>query len=182
MIYIIRALMRLFLLKGSPEELPHSKVLLVLFITVDLLTGVALSKIIAGIPIKQPDLQLKIISLTTFDFFIVAFVKLIVLFACIYGLLAYFKITERFIQTTSAIIGVNIILTIFLLINIFLIQLTGIAFILFFLLIYWNFMVYTYVFVKSFSTGILKAGVFALLYMLVQHNVGNIMLRSLMEV
>lgn len=181
MLYIVNVLFRITLLKSEPSKLPYSKWLLYILCIVDLLIGAGVNRLVANIAIQQARFQTDLNALTLIDFVIIGFVKFFVMLACIYGLLAFYKFKERFVQVTSAMIGVNIILSIYFLISVFLMQLTAFAFILFFMLIYWNFMIFVIIFKKSFNIAYFKAGFFALLYMLLQHNVGELVFKQLIN-
>ena len=96
-----------------------------------------------------------------------------------YGLLLYFNKPARFIQTATAMLGISIILSGFFLIAVMLLQITGFSFVVFFIILYWNFMAITNIFTMSFEIGIIKAGFLSLIYMLLQYNVNDIIFQYL---
>lgn len=176
---IFKTLLNILLLKAGPEDIPYSNRLLVLFSGLEVIIGLALNRIIIYIVSKFAKEDTPLQTLGNTDLIVLGVVKLGILFVTLYSLLFFFNKKPRFVQTAVSIIGINLILSFVFLFNILLLQLTGFAIILFFVLLYWNFIVLTNIFSKSFETGLIKSGVLSIVYMLLQHNISGIVVQQL---
>ena len=181
---LVKLFFKIFLLKEKPEVLPYSKVLLFLLLVI-----VFIEKNIANVSFVHvlQNYAPEKVDLTPLSFWnssIVIGVSILIMWACISGILAFYKVSERLIQVMSAIVGIDIILT-----GLFMVWMLVLYFapaplpvnsllawglvLTFILLLYWQFMAYIHVFANSVSISILKAGLFSLLYMLLQHNIAE---------
>lgn len=187
----IKTFLRLFTLRAKPTDLPNSINLLIFLSVVWMLTKSALYLWYIQI-IDRFDVT-DIIELSYFGGMVISGVWLLVLFAVVHTALTYYHLTTRFVQTATAFVAVDCMLVL-----LFLVWLSGlvllelplesnnlgmIAIILgFILMMYWQFLVYIHILLYSMNLTILKAGVFALFYMLIQHNLSELLLNMIIKV
>lgn len=186
--HLTKKFLRLFLLRALPDSIPYSKALLgfltlLLFITKNILNIWFISIV------KVYDKKL-LIDLSLPSSMVIVAVYILLLFACVRSLLVYYNVPERSVQVITSFIAVDFLLTILFLVLLFClssIQLplepgsfNGLLIILFFVvLLYWQFMVYIHIIFNSLRITILKAGVLTLVYMLLQHNISEILMNIL---
>ena len=176
---IFKTLFKIATFSAGPQDMPYSRFLLYIFAAIEIFLGVITSHFVIYVVSSKQGTESSLASFTTTEFLLVGLIKVFILFAFLYGLLGYFDKTARFIQASSTMLGINIILAFFFMVAVALLQFSGLAFILFFILLYWNFMLITNIFLNSFDTEIIKAGLLALLYLLLQHSVSDIIFQYL---
>src|SRR5262249_37669648 len=109
----------------------------------------------------------------------IAVVWMLLMFAVLHSVLSYYHLLGRFVQLATAFVAMDCLLTV-----LFLVWLTGLSFLHlpltltagtigivlgFVLMMYWQFMVYIHILVLGMDVSILKAAIFTLFYMLLQH-------------
>lgn len=144
MFYLFNVFLKFFTLKSSPSELPSSKSLLILLSMASLLIGVIVGGLTVSVVAVRAEIHKNIPKLSSFDFFIIGLVKLLLLFIFIYLLLSFYKKSSRFFQVCIAIVGVDIIFSILLFVGIFLLQFSGLFFVLFFVFLYFHHLINFY--------------------------------------
>lgn len=187
---LITIQLRLFILKALPEQLPYSRalvaVLTVMFFVIKTFSNLWFIEIIKVYDKKlQLDLSLSSSAL------IIA-VYLLILFASVRSLLTYYNVSDRATKVIAAFLTVDLIFSIIglgwlLCLSYIPLPLQpgsifGIIIILVFVMIlYWQFMVYIHIIFKSLDITLLRAGVYALVYMMVQHNVSEMLMSILLK-
>lgn len=182
---LTRTFFKMFSLRAYPNEVPNSTGLLFFLSIVFLLTKSA--QYLWFINIMNRFDKAETLHITYFSALIVAVIWLLLLFATLRTTLVYYNMVNRFTQLASAFVAMDC-----LLIGLFLVWLTGLALINvplhsvsvgtigiilgFVLMMYWQFMIYIHLLVYGMGVSILKASVFALFYMLLQHNLAEILL------
>ncbi len=181
--------MKLFVLRLSPEDIPYSKNLLILLAIllfgIETFTNLWLIEIVR---IYDPTL---VLHLSVFSSMLISLVYLLIMFACVYSVLTYYKKQERSIQVITAFLGVDFILAIlFLCWMLFLSTIdlplqsgSGkglIIILLYIMMLYWQFMVYIHIIFNSLNTSVLRSGIYALVYMLLQHNITEVLMSILL--
>lgn len=182
---------RMFTLRAKPSDLPYSMTLLLILSTVFLLTKSLVYLWFIHI-VNRFDTH-ELISLSLSGASIIALMWLLILFAVLRTTLLYYSMVERFVQLATSFVAMDCMLT-----GLFLIWLTvldlvqlplatasfgSIGIILgLVLMMYWQFMVYIHLLIYSMNISILKAGVFALFYMLLQHNLAEVLLNVVIKV
>lgn len=180
MLKLIEEFILLFALKEKPQDIPYSKALVGLLVCCFVVTNVPLNITLANFLVehsqtKLPLLPLKVIGSLTM---VVSYIAIMAL--SIYAILSFYNYRQRFVQTVASLLGVEIILSLWFW-ALLVIPLSPFTVIFFILLLYWQFMVHIHIFSNSFSCTLLKAGLFALLYILLQHNVSEILLAQFMH-
>jgi len=175
----------LFVLRAKPYELPYSKQLAaglaVLFIVLKAISYLWFINIVDVYD------EHNVISLGIPGALLVSVVWVLMLYAIIHATFMYYDILERSLQVITAILAMDCLLTLC-----FLIWLGGLALVGlplasgsiataaiifgFVLIMYWQFMIYIHILVNSMEISILKAGVFALFYIMLQHNLAELLL------
>lgn len=184
---------KLFFLQEKPENIPYSK-----FILLGLCIILYLEKTYVNLQFvelaKEIATEKNIIINVSFGYSsLIILISLLVTFVTIGSLLAYYKIPERTVQVVTAFLSVEVILALLFLIWIFVMSslptplkansFAAITLVMaFILLLYWQFMVYIHIFLNSINISILQAGLFALVYMLLQHNISEALLSLVIEV
>lgn len=187
---IFRLFMRFLLLRAKPEAVPYSVTLFTV-----LLFAVGAIKMLANLWFVN---VVDVYSIkTNFELsfphaLLISAVHLLILVACVHTVLAIYNLSERTLQVCSAFLGVDLLfglaqlLWIFGLSSLDLPLATGsapaiILLLAFILLLYWQFMVYIHIIFNSMTLSVIQAWVFALVYMLLQINVGEILLSLLVR-
>ncbi len=176
---------------GKPSEVPHSLTLCIflalIFCILDILTNVWYVNIVN---IYDQSLGMR---LSFGGAAIVALVWVLVLVASVRTLFAYYKHTERVLQIVTSILGVDIFLTLVTLLwmlGLTLMRLpldygttASIVLIIGFVLImYWQFMVYVHILMNSLHIKLMRAGTFALIYLIVQHNLTELLINIVINI
>lgn len=184
-ITLARLFVGLFMLRVKPYQLPYSKglagCLTVLFVV---LKAVSYFWFINIVNVYD---KLNAISLSLPGAALVSGVWVLILFAIIHSTFLYYNILERSIQVITAFLGMDCLLTLLFLIWLGCLSLVGLplasgSFVSagiifsFVLIMYWQFMIYIHILVSSMDISILKAGVFALFYTILQHNLAELLL------
>ncbi len=181
----------MFVLRGLPSAVPYSPTL-VLFLTTFLIF-LKSGTYIWFVHIASVYDTHEIIHLNVLAALLVAVIWILILFTSIRTILLYHDLIERTVQVCTSFLAMDCILSlIFLLWLLWLSYLHlplavgsigSICLILsFVLLMYWQFMVYIHILVNSLQISILRAGVYALFYQLLQHNLAEILLNILVSV
>jgi len=183
---------KLFTLRLRPEEMPYSKYLLHFLLLI-----VFVEKNFANfwfIRIMQNfasvEAQSRMQHFTLFSSILSVTISLGFMFGAISTLLYFWRMSNRAIQIFTSMLALELIITslfilwvaCFAIMPINLVQTEFISLVLiltFILLLYWQFMVYIHIFANAFSVTLLEAGIIAFSYMLLQHNVSEIILTSL---
>jgi hypothetical protein len=188
---VIKIFLRLFFLKAKPEDLPYSRVLLVI-----LCCGLLLVKTISNIwlidiiSVYDPKLLIDI------NYLYAAFIfgiYLFILFASVLTTLSFYKVPERSVQVITAFVSMDLLLGLLFMVwvsGLALVPLplqansiAGLFLILYFVvMLYWQFMLYIHIIFNSLNLTVLLAGVYALVYMLLQHNVAEILIGLVIKV
>lgn len=186
-----KTFLKLFVLQAKPNEVPYSKTLLVFLSIVFLLTKSVSSLWFIHIVDRFDASQ--VISLNYLPSLLVCVVWLVVLFAILRTTLLYYHLENRFVQVATSIVAMDCLLSL-----VFLIWLVGLEvlplptgddplgaisiIVGFVLMMYWQFMVYIHILVYSFDLPLIKAGVYTLFYMLLQHNLSELLLNVVISV
>jgi hypothetical protein len=183
--HLTKLFCRLFVLRAKPYELPYSNTLniflIVMFIALKAISYLWFIDII-NVYDKRTE-----ISLNLHGALFVSAVWVLMLFAVIRSTFTYYNILERSTQVISAVLAMDCLLTLMYLVWLAVLSMVelplfsgsfasaGIIFGFVFML-YWQFMIYIHILVTSMEISILKAGVFALFYMMLQHNLAELLL------
>lgn len=188
---ITKLFVKLFALRAKPYELPYSKTLTLglalLFIILKAVSYFWFINIINAYD-KHND-----ISLGVSGALLVSSVWVLMLFAIIRSTFMYYNILERSTQVITAFLAMDCVLTL-----LYLMWLGGLSMVAlplatgsyislviivsFVLIMYWQFMIYIHILVTSMDISILKAGVFTLFYMMLQHNLAELLLNLVITV
>ncbi len=190
--YLAKLFGRIFVLKDNPSNVPYSIALLFILVITFLASKILLYFCFIDLVDKFDNKD--IINLTYSGALTIALLWVMILFAALRSALSYYNLTSRFVQTASSFVAIDCILNfiyILWLLVLFLFEVPGesyptllsIVLILgFILLMYWQFMVYIHMLIYSMEISLVKAGVFSLFYMLLQHNLSEIALNSVISV
>lgn len=177
--------MRLFLMRQKPQDIPYSKVLVVILVAGFFCINVPLNLVFANLLLTQAaatttKAPLQLLPLYPVQSIAIVSSYVLIMWVSLYSGLAFYSLQNRFVQTISSVLGVEILLSIWLgtLLVLPMSAMTGILFI---VLLYWQFMLHIYIFSNSLSCSLLKAGMFALLYILLQHNMNEAMFNLFMR-
>lgn len=152
----------------------YSKTLLVILIFINMLSHYGANMVSIKIynTINKNDIYIN--SPTFLQSILVWSISLLFLWGLIYSILALTKKKNRVIQILISLAAIDIILKLLKICIILLLQISTIlALILLIPLLYWEFVIYIYVFANSFDIKYLKAGIFALIYIIMQYNIGG---------
>lgn len=188
--HLTKLFLRLFVLRAKPYELPYSKTLAVCFTV--LFVVLKTTSYMWFIDIINVYDKRSEISLSTLGGLFVSGVWVLMLFAIIRSTFMYYDILERSTQVITAILAMDCLLTI-----LYLAWLAGLSLVVlplasgsfvsaaiiltFILMMYWQFMIYIHILVTSMEISILKAGVFTLFYMMLQHNLSELLLNLVIK-
>ena len=101
---------------------------------------------------------------------------LTVLWISIYGVLVFYKKPNRLVQILTSLVAVDIALRLLLICSVFMLKYSVVAVLILLIpLMYWEFILYIFIFANGFSVSYLKSGMFALVYMIIQHNLSEIL-------
>ena len=178
---LIKLYLKLFILKATPQNIPYSKSLLVVLIFLFLLISVPLHLFFSSILIANASPKINLVPLDIIQALFIVGVFLAIMLATVYSLLTCYNLKSRLVQILSSMLGVEIISAIILSFILF-ISPSVISIVLFIFLLYWQFMVHIHIFMHSFNIGVIIAGIFALIYNLLQHNVDELLLSAFMTV
>lgn len=177
---LIKSFIDLFLLKINPGDIVYSKLLLMFLIGIDFIAnyeanivGIKIFNIVnkKNINILPPSLLQSIIILSG---------TLLVLFGIIYSILMFCKKQNRLVQILTSLMAVDITIRILLIGSVFVLKYSVFAaLILLIPLIYWEFILYIYIFANGFDINYLKSGIFTLIYMVIQHNLSEVFVHYL---
>ncbi len=183
--YTLVILSKLFCLRASPGDIPYSRVLLailaILFLGLDSITDVWFVDIV-----NNYDLQTTV-YLSWHYSLLMSLVWVLILYASTRSTLTYYKLTDRLVQVMSAFLWVDTMLAVIYLGGIAVLSrvtlpiedssFTAISLLLAFVLyLYWQFMLYMHIIFNSLNISVFKAGLFTLLYILLQYNVSEILI------
>ncbi len=188
---VIKIFLRLFCLKAKPEDIPYSRILLAI-----LCCGLLLVKTVSNIwfidiiRVYDPKLVIDINYLYAAFIFTV---YLLILFASVLTTLNLYKVPERSLQVITAFVSMDLILGLLFMVWVSALALVplplaansiiGLLLIIYFVvLLYWQFMIYIHIIFNSLNLTVLRAGIYALVYMLLQHNVAEILMGFVIKV
>lgn len=189
--HLTKLLAGMFALRTKPYELPCSKIFTLGFgILFIVLKAVSYYWFIDIINVYD---KRNVISLGIFEALFVAVVWVMILVATIRSTYMYYHILERAPQVIIAVLAMDCFLTVCFLIWLGCLSVVSLplasgslvsaGIILGFILImYWKFMIYIYILVTSMDVSILKAGVFGLFYIMLQHNLAELLLNLVITV
>lgn len=173
---LIKSFINLFLLKIKPEDIVYSKLLLTILVAIDFIVNYQAN--IIGIKIFNivNKKHINFIPPSVWQSIIILSVILLVLWGTIYSLLIFYKKQNRLVQILTSLMVIDIILRLLLICNVVILKYyVFAALILMIPLMYWEFILYIFVFANGFSINYLKSGAFALIYMVIQHNLSEIL-------
>lgn len=187
---LIKIFIRLFGFRAMPNEIPYSRVLLACVIVIDLVAK-CFANLLQIDVINAYDKK-SVISLSTIASLLSVSVCLLILIAFVHTILVHYKLRERFVQLVTALISVDIVAALLFMLwtySLSFMQLPlepnsvmALVLIVFFIVVlYWQFMVYMYIFLHSLSLSALLSGLFALVYMLLQQNLADILINLLIK-
>lgn len=176
---------KLFILRGKPSEIPDSKALLFSLSVVLLLTKSLVYMWFIQIVNRFDDDE--VIKLAWSGAMWVSVIWILVLYATLRTTLLYYKFVDRFIPVANGFVAMDCLLTLLFLVWLYGLSLVELPLehgsigtigiiIGFILVMYWQFMVYIHLLVHSLDVSILKAGIFALFYILLQQNLAELLL------
>jgi len=187
---LIKLFGQLFILRLKPNDIPYSRALLAIFIGI--LLGLKSYTNIKMINIVNNYDKKSVIVLSFPHSLLIVSICILILIAFVRSTLSYYKLSERWVQTLTALFGVDIFASLLFAVWIFglsfmqlpleansiiaLVLILGFVF-----LLYWQFLVYMHIFMRSLDMRPLVAGLFALVYMLLQHNVADILLNIVVK-
>lgn len=182
---LTKVFLKMFILQGKPAEVPDSKALLLFMSIVLVLTKTAVYLWFMHI-INRFEVADKV-TLSVYGAALVSCTWVFVMFATLRTTLVYYNLANRFVQAAISFLAMDCLLTV-----LFLAWLAGLALIEvplqsysvasigvilgFVLMMYWQFMVYIHLLVYVMNISLLKAGIFTLFYMLLQHNLSEVLL------
>jgi hypothetical protein len=173
---LIKSFISLFLLKTKPEDILYSKTLLTILIGIDLIVNYEAN--VVGIKIFNliNKKHVNLIPLSLLQSTIILLIIILVLWSIIYGVLTFYKKQNRLVQILTSLVAVDIVLRLLLISGILILKYSIFAaLILFIPLMYWEFVLYIFIFANGFNINYLKSGMFALIYMIIQHNLSEIL-------
>ncbi len=173
---LIKNFINLFLFKTKPEDILYSKVLLVFLAGIDFIVNYQANVVNIKIFNLINKKHIILSTPTIGQSLIILFVLFLILCGIIYSLLAFYHKSNRFILILTSLVVVDIAFRMFISIAIVGLGYSSLlAVILFIPLLYWEFVLYIFIFSNGFDFNYLKAGSFTLCYMLIQHNVGELL-------
>ena len=173
---LIKSFISLFLLKTKPEDILYSKTLLTILVGIDLIVNYEAN--IVGIKIFNliNKKHVNLIPLSLLQSTIILLIIILVLWSIIYGVLTFYKKQNRLVQILTSLVAIDIMLRLLLIIGILILKYSIFAaLILFIPLMYWEFVLYIFIFANGFNINYLRSGMFALIYMIIQHNLSEIL-------
>lgn len=178
---LIKSFIKLFLLKIKPEDILYSKLLLIILLFIDLIINYEANVI--GIKIFNivDKKHLNLVPLSFLQSTVILLAIIFVLWSIIYSVLIFYKKQNRLVQILTSLLAVDIILRLLLMCSIYTLKYSVLAaLILFIPLMYWEFVLYIFIFSNGFDINYLRSGIFALIYMIIQHNLSGILSHYLM--
>lgn len=173
---LIKSFISLFLLKTKPEDILYSKTLLTILVGIDLIVNYEAN--VVGIKIFNliNKKHVNLIPLSLLQSTIILLIIILVLWSIIYGVLTFHRKQNRLVQILTSLVAVDIVLRLLLISGILLLKYSIFAaLILFIPLMYWEFVLYIFIFANGFNINYLRSGIFALIYMIIQHNLSEIL-------
>lgn len=173
---LIKSFISLFLLKTKPEDILYSKTLLTILVGIDLIVNYEAN--VVGIKIFNliNKKHVNLIPLSLLQSTIILLIIILVLWSIIYGVLTFYRKQNRLVQILTSLVAVDIVLRLLLISGILLLKYSIFAaLILFIPLMYWEFVLYIFIFANGFNINYLRSGIFALIYMIIQHNLSEIL-------
>lgn len=176
---LTRTFFDIFLLRQSPSELPYSRYLLGFLILLDVLVNVAAAQILIMVAKQSATGSTALTDISTFVIFEVVLISLGLLFGFVYLALSLYRKSDRYVQMLTALIGLDIMLSILSFGVLFLMFIPILALIYYILLLYWEFMIYAHVFSKGFDIDMLKSCFVSLIFLILKHNVAEWVFKSI---
>ena len=173
---LIKNFIKLFLLKLKPEDILYSKLLLIVLAGIDFIVNYEAN--IIGIKVFNVvnKSHINFLVPTLGQSLIVLSILFLVLWALVYSVLTIYNKINRFVQILTSLIAVDIALRTLIIVCIIILKYSAFLATIFLIpLMYWEFMLYVFIFANGFDFNYLKAGLFSLVYMLIQHNLGEIL-------
>ncbi len=189
-LHITKLILRMFCLRSLPHEIPYSTKLLgvigVCFVVLKTLSLIWFIQLINQYYPKNP------FQLGVTGAFMLALLWILMLFACVRSVLIYYNLSSRTVQVVTALLAMDVLLVMLQMCWYAMLAVVGLPLasgalstiliaIVLVLLMYWQFMVYIYIFVHSFDIGMFRAGVFALVYLLMQNYVADLLMNVLVS-
>lgn len=178
---LLKIYWQIFMMRTGPQDLPYSKYLLAVLVFLSLFANYIANRIFAYVAYHTGKTELQLALLTPDVLLILGASSLLIMFAYVMIGLSYYKFSNRLIQMMLALVGMDILLTIFFTGVVIFLPFTLLALLFVFVLLYWQFMIHTHIFSHGYSIGLIKAGFFALIYLLIQHNISEYLLKILIE-
>lgn len=178
-------LSKLFCLRASPGDIPYSRVLLgilaILFLALDSITDVWFVDIV-----NNYDQETRVYLSLNYSL-LMSLVWLLILYAIIRSTLTHYKLTDRLVQVMTAFLWADTMLAVIYLGGVAILSrvtlpiednsFTAMSLLLAFVVyLYWQFMLYLHIIFNSLNISVLKAGLFTLLYILLQYNISEILI------
>lgn len=179
---LTRTFFDIFLLRQSPSQLPYSKFLLGFLIVLDILVNVAAAQILILVAKQATTDPSAIANITIGVIFNVVVISIGLLLGFVYFALALYQKSDRFVQMITALIGLDILLSILSFGILFLMFIPILALIYYIILLYWEFMIYAHVFSKGFDIDMLKSCFVSLIFLILKHNVAEWVFKSISAV
>jgi len=180
---LIKSFIDLFLLKIKPQDIIYSKLLLIVLIVIDFIVNYEANLISIKIINLINKKDINFIPPSLYQSMIILVAMLIVLWGSIYGVLIFYKKQNRLVQILTSLVAVDIILRLLLMCSVFMLKYTIFAaLVLLVPLMYWQFILYVFIFANGFDINYLRSGIVALVYMLIQHNLGEIVAHYVVKV
>ena len=192
-IQLVSTFGKLTLFKAKPEDLPYSKVLLLGLVVLVFIEKNIANLWFVSIIQKLPSERIGTIELSLLGSSLVVGISILLLCGCIYSILTYYNLLNRCIQVVTAMLAVELCLTAVFLLWIGILAMapiplpanSGFTWVLllgFIGMLYWKFMVCMHIFLHSAGITILQAGLFALIYMILQHNIAEMIMSWVIQV
>ena len=180
MLNILSRYWQIFLLKQGPQDLPYSRSYLGGTLVFMVISNALVRVLLAKLAYEQYQKLAEKIKFQPLGI-VEALGEMIVLsftmFLFLYIALLFYKKTERLVQAYMAMLGVDIILSVCLALIVLSLSFPLVFTLLFIFLLYWQFVIHIHIFKATFDTTVLPAGLLALVYIIVQHNIGEALLR-----
>lgn len=176
MYHLITSFLNLFIFKIKPEDIVYSKALLIFLVVLDFIINYIANMV--GIKIfnsinKQHNI---LVIPSMLQSLIIITVLFLVLWGLVYTVLTVCHKRNRFVQILTSLVAVDILFRILIIVAMIGIKYSPFLAILVWLpLMYWQFILYIFIFANGFSFTYLNSGLFTLCYMLIQHNLGELL-------
>lgn len=173
---LIKSFLNLFIFKTKPEDIVYSKSLLVFLVVLDLIINYIAN--IVGIKIfnsinKQHN---TLIIPSMLQSLIIISVLFLVLWGLVYTVLTFYHKRNRYVQILTSLVAVDIIFRILIIAAMIGLKYSPfLAIVVWLPVMYWQFILYIFIFANGFGFTYLNSGLFTLCYMLIQHNLGELL-------